>query len=119
MRCLRSADIISGNYVHKEIDVDDKGNYETEYGRRNVLDWKFADSQLWQRMTINWNGDAEICCENYKQEYILGNVKDIPITEIWRGSRFQAVRNAHAKGEWWRIPQCRKCTIPHMNEIFG
>ncbi len=35
------------------------------YGREK----RFADSQLWLRMTINWDGEAEICCENYKQEY--------------------------------------------------
>lgn len=75
---------------------------------------RFADSQLWQRMTINWNGEAEICCENYKQEWELGNIWTSTIHDIWVGDRFKIVRAAHENGEWWKIPQCKKCTIPHM-----
>lgn len=110
------ADIVSYNSVHKEVDVDSEGNYLGEDGKtHNVAERKFADSQLWQRMTINWNGEAEICCENYKQEWILGNIHEKTVQEIWNGEAFAKVRDAHRKGEWWRIPQCRKCTIPHMN----
>lgn len=110
------ADVVSYNSVHKEVEVNDAGDYlDTDGKKHNVEERKFADSQLWQRMTINWNGEAEICCENYKQEWTLGNVYKKTVHEIWTGEQFQKVRDAHRKGEWWRIPQCRKCTIPHMN----
>ncbi|MHB8066036.1 MAG: radical SAM/SPASM domain-containing protein [Ruminiclostridium sp.] len=109
------ADVISFNKVHKEVEIDDEGNFINDKGEMfNVQKRIFADSQLWQRMTINWNGDAEICCENYKQEYSLGNINDITVREIWNGSRFGAVRELHRNGEWWKMPQCIKCTIPFM-----
>ena len=111
------ADVVSYNSVHKEVEVDEEGYYLDEQGSIcNVADRKFADSQLWQRMTINWNGETEICCENYKQEYALGNVNKSTIHEIWTSERFDKVRELHARGEWWKIPQCRKCTIPHMRK---
>jgi radical SAM protein with 4Fe4S-binding SPASM domain len=62
-------------------------------------------------MTINWNGETEACCENYKEEYSLGNINDKSIEEIWNGDKFKAIRNAHYCGEWWKIPQCKKCTL--------
>lgn len=102
------ADIVSYNKVHEEI---------TEKNGEEFYDFKsrrFADSQLWQRMTINWNGEAEICCENYKQEWELGNIWTSTVHDIWVGERFGIVRTAHENGEWWKIPQCQKCTIPHM-----
>mgnify|MGYP004546009761 CR=1 FL=1 len=108
-------DVVSYNSVHEEIEVDCDGNYADNNGKtHNIKDRKFADSQLWQRMTVNWNGDTEICCENYKQEWSLGNVNKASISEIWTGEAFSKVREAHRNGEWWKIPQCRKCTIPHM-----
>lgn len=110
-------DVVSYNTVHKEVEVGKDGSYVGESGETcNVKDRKFADSQLWQRMTINWNGEAEICCENYKQEWTLGNIHQSTIKDIWTGDRFEMVREAHRKGEWWAIPQCRKCTIPHMTK---
>lgn len=108
-------DVVSFNSVHEEVEVDLDGNYRDKNGKiKNVRDRKFADSQLWQRMTINWNGDTEICCENYKQEWSLGNIHEKSVSEIWTGEAFEKVREAHRSGEWWKIPQCRKCTIPHM-----
>lgn len=109
------ADVVSFNLVHEEIPVESDGTYVGKNGiKKNVKDRHFADSQLWQRMTINWNGEAEICCENYKQEWELGNIFESTVHDIWTGKSFAAVRDAHAKGEWWKIPQCRKCTIPHI-----
>lgn len=107
-------DIVSYNSVHEEIVVDNDGFYQEGSSRKNVKDRRFADSQLWQRMTINWDGDAEICCENYKREWVLGNIHQQSVHNIWTGKRFEAVRALHKEGEWWRVPQCRKCTIPHM-----
>lgn len=81
-----AADVVSYNKVHKEIEVDSGGNYAAEDGRvHSIKDRKFADSQLWQRMTINWDGEAELCCENYKQEWKLGNIHDKTVHEIWTG----------------------------------
>ena len=111
------ADVVSYNLVHKEIEVDWQGNYRGADGKQyHVSDRKFADSQLWQRMTINWDGEAEICCENYKQEWNLGNIHRETVHEIWTGDKFEKVRRVHQKGEWWKIAQCRKCTIPHMDK---
>ena len=108
------ADVVSFNRVHEEIELDDNGGYWADGVYHNVKSNAFADSQLWQRMTINWDGEAEICCENYKQEYTLGNVRKTPVLEIWNGKRFNAVRSLHKEGKWWAVPQCRKCTIPWM-----
>lgn len=110
------SDLVSYNAVHEEILIDAVGNFTDKNGiRKNVKEYKFADSQLWQRMTINWDGEAEICCENYKQEWELGNIHDSSVHDLWHGEQFRKVREAHAAGRWWEIPQCRKCTIPHMS----
>jgi radical SAM protein with 4Fe4S-binding SPASM domain len=102
-------DVVSFNQVHEEIKINDN-----DFPSGNARKHKFTDSQLWQRMTINWNGDAEICCENYKQEYKLGNVLSQSVEEIWNGDAFNKARQIHLAGEWWKIPQCRKCTIPYI-----
>ncbi len=113
--CDVGADVVSYNSVHAEVDVDEDGYFFYKGERRNVKKICFADSQLWQRMTINWNGDAEICCENYKQETQLGNIKNKNVHDIWCGATFQKIRDLHSKSEWWKIPQCKKCTLPYMN----
>jgi len=111
------ADIISYNRVYKEIVVSDNGNFlDNDNIIHNINEICFACSYLWQRITINCYGNAEIYCESHKQEVQLGNIKEMPIEEIWRGKEIESFRDYHHKGKWQQIQQCSKCSMPHMGK---
>ena len=60
-------------------------------------------------LQIQWDGTVIPCCYDYNNQIQLGNAFDTPIPEILRGYKYQALRDAHAKGEFWRFPYCDQC----------
>jgi len=66
---------------------------------------------LWRSMFILWNGDVTICCMDYDGEYIVGNVNNFTLKEIWESSRFRHIRSQHLRG---KLKLCERC---HVNKI--
>jgi MoaA/NifB/PqqE/SkfB family radical SAM enzyme len=52
----------------------------------------YSCSDLWQAMTINWDGGVSPCCWVHRQEHDLANALDQPIAEIWNGAAYQSAR---------------------------
>jgi len=64
---------------------------------------------LWTDMVISWNGDVPLCCNDYENKVILGNIKTGLIEEIWGGEKLSKIRDFHRKGEFDKIVVCRDC----------
>ncbi len=60
-------------------------------------------------MVVDWNGDVVLCCDDWNHSTILGNLKNQTIEEIWNGEKLRAIRQAHIKGEFYRVPLCAGC----------
>lgn len=65
--------------------------------------------QLWERMAIYWNGDVTICGEDLNGDYVVGNLRDQSIREIWSGNELNRVRKLHKEGQYRKIPLCEFC----------
>jgi MoaA/NifB/PqqE/SkfB family radical SAM enzyme len=65
-------------------------------------------------MEVNWNGNVPLCYNSLAQYgppgYILGNVNDIGLPEIWNGEVLRAYRRAHHKRLTEDMPICKGCT---------
>jgi len=44
-------------------------------------------NQLWERMAIYWNGDVAICGEDMNGDWIVGNLRNQSIQEVWSGEK--------------------------------
>jgi radical SAM protein with 4Fe4S-binding SPASM domain len=64
---------------------------------------------IWQKMIIDWNGDAVLCCDDWNHSTILGNLKKQTIEEIWKGEKLNKIREAHIRREFWKVPICSGC----------
>jgi len=64
---------------------------------------------LWKEMVVFWNGDVTICTSDIDGNYIVGNLKERSIKEIWDGKQLSSVRNLHRKKQFQKIPLCSKC----------
>jgi len=62
----------------------------------------------WASMSIVWDGDVVPCCYDYDKKYILGNVKDSSLMEIWNGGKMQQLRKEFLSGNV-KNPLCEKC----------
>lgn len=108
------ADVISFNRVVKEPQFVSECEVEIDGKVKNINHCMFACSQHWQRLVINSDGNVEVCCPNFKEDYVIGNVKDSSIEELWHCDKLNTIRELHKKGEWHKIPMCKKCNVPWM-----
>jgi len=66
-------------------------------------------SLLWERMTVLWNGDVVICGEDVNGEYIVGNLREQSIRDVWLGKELTEIKKIHKRHQFQKIPICRFC----------
>ena len=58
-------------------------------------------------VTFRWNGDIVPCCYDITGEYIIGNIMENPLKELWNNKRYKALRKSiHLRNY---IPLCAHC----------
>lgn len=70
-------------------------------------DW--ACPQLWQRMTVEWDGTILPCSNDDLRRLSPGNAKVITITEAWNHPMVNQVRDMHRLGNSDKVPDCAAC----------
>ena len=65
---------------------------------------------LFHKMYILYNGDAVICCMDWRRTVVMGNVKRQSIKEVWQGEKYQAYRRAHIEGRGKEMKLCNDCS---------
>ena len=70
----------------------------------------------WTMVAITWDGCVVPCCADYDKLYVLGNVRESPLMEIWNGEPMRALRAEFLSNEVTN-PLCRKC--PHLYHERG
>ena len=64
---------------------------------------------IWERMTIYWNGDVVMCCEDVGGVTKAGNLNRQSIKDIWNSKKLKRFREFHKNGKVDRIPLCASC----------
>lgn len=62
-------------------------------------------------LVLTWEGQAVICCVDYKREVKLGNVHEQSVYEIWNGPWATQLRKEYLAQDFTNLPTCAKCTI--------
>jgi radical SAM protein with 4Fe4S-binding SPASM domain len=66
-------------------------------------------TQLWERMAVHWNGDVPFCGEDMDGDWIIGNLRENSIKEIWLGDKLNRFKKIHKKGDFDEITMCKYC----------
>jgi radical SAM protein with 4Fe4S-binding SPASM domain len=70
-------------------------------------DW--ACPQLWQRMSIAWNGAVMPCNNDDHGLLCVGNVKERSVASCWHDHLVQQARKLHREGQSHLVPACNGC----------
>jgi len=54
--------------------------------------------RITQHLSVKSNGDLVLCCRDWFNVYLMGNLKDKGILDVFNGEKFNEVRNSMAKG---------------------
>ena len=60
-----------------------------------------------REVTVAWNGDVNLCCEDWGHEYTCGNVLEDSLRAIWWGEAFEAARRVLFARRRAMTPCCR------------
>lgn len=84
--------------VDEEINVEDNG-------------FQSSSSCVLPFNTLNvWaNGKAVLCCNDWNEEYVVGDANTEHLRDIWLGEPLKKVRDAHKVGCGSDIDICKKC----------
>jgi len=66
---------------------------------------------LWEKMTVFWNGDVTMCCQDVDGDWVLGNLGGQSIREIWNSRELLAIKRAHKGKQFERHPLCYICDM--------
>lgn len=64
-----------------------------------------------RELSIRWNGNVALCCDDWKGRYKIGNIKDMPIEALWNHDRFRAARAALYDEQRKAIKVCSGCNV--------
>lgn len=84
-------------------------DYKDESHRKQGIEYDWACPQLWQRMTIEWNGAIMPCNNDDLYLLAVGNVKEKTVYECWHDQRVENVRNLHRRGQSHKVAACDGC----------
>lgn len=68
-------------------------------------------SDLWRRMFVWWDGKANPCDVDYKSTLSQGSITDFSLSELWRSSGYEALRNDHINSKRESRNPCAACTL--------
>lgn len=58
---------------------------------------------------VQWDGFVVPCCYDYDSRIILGDLNKETLDEVLSNTKYNAFREAHKNGEFWKFPFCDMC----------
>jgi len=98
------------DYWYSECDEIGLIRYKDMSVRKNFTsDWKCP--QLWQRMSITYDGSIILCNHDDRNFAVLGNIRNDSIRKIWNSRAMGYARNLHSKGKAHLLSACNGCFL--------
>jgi len=84
---------------------------KNEVNRIAVGEGDWVCPQLWQRMTIAWNGQIMPCVNDTFCRICLGEIPTTSIEEAWKSEELEKMRGIHSSGLAHTIKECLDCPL--------
>ncbi|HIH13209.1 MAG: hypothetical protein A3C43_05935 [Candidatus Schekmanbacteria bacterium RIFCSPHIGHO2_02_FULL_38_11] len=96
-----------GEFVDEVAYVDLKN----EVNRIAVGESDWVCPQLWQRLTISWDGRIMPCVNDTFCNMCLGKIPEMNIERAWKSEKLEKMRGLHAEGLAHTIESCLDCPL--------
>jgi radical SAM protein with 4Fe4S-binding SPASM domain len=68
-------------------------------------------SDLWRRMFVWWDGKVNPCDVDYKSTLSVGKFPERSLSDLWRSTAYDALRDAHLNARRGTVSPCNRCTV--------
>lgn len=73
---------------------------------------------LWNRFIITYEGYLTICCTDFENKLIYGNLNKNSLRECWNNEKIKEFREIHKSSKFEKLPMCFNCDkIKNNTEI--
>jgi spiro-SPASM protein len=80
---------------------------------RSVIDVtplkRFPCKRLLGSLSVYWNGDVVMCPQDFNGKFIIGNVKEKNLEQIWNSPELKRLREDHINDQYDSHPLCKDC----------
>ena len=74
---------------------------------------------LWHALIIFWDGSVLPCTQDFFGYYVLGNVRDSSIREIWNNDKMRQLRERAVRKDIGDLQTCSQCDRIWRRKILG
>jgi len=71
--------------------------------------------QPFYQLAIKANGKVSVCCADWDNKLVVGDVNQETLQDIWAGPRLRELQQLHLSRQRRRLPGCRDCTVLHKH----
>ncbi|MBU3190605.1 radical SAM protein [Clostridium bowmanii] len=65
--------------------------------------------EVFDKLSINWDGSVSACCGDYDNKMIIGNIKDNTLLEIWNSNKMNSYRKILSEKRYDELELCKVC----------
>lgn len=76
---------------------------------RNAMKGRMRCIEVFTKMSINSDGQASLCCNDYNGELAVGNVEETLLRDLWN-SKAACILREKIHADFRQIPFCRMCS---------
>ncbi|HMA65666.1 MAG: radical SAM/SPASM domain-containing protein [Fibrobacterota bacterium] len=84
-------------------------NVTTGIDGETLLKKRIVCPEPFSKMAVNSDGSVSMCCVDWSQGTVVGNVAKNSIFEIWNSEQLRQYRLLHSKNKRHEIPPCNDC----------
>lgn len=99
--------------------VKDLHNWAGETAKEHTSQHYSVCTFPWNALVIFWDGHVLPCSQDFFGSYVLGNVKESPLKDIWNNTRMKQLRKKLSKKDIADLKACSQCDRPWRKSFLG
>lgn len=102
-----------------KLEIKELHNWAGEISAKKIPQNLSPCTFLWQALIIFWDGSVLPCTQDFFGYYILGDVNDSNLREIWNNEKMVRLREKMIKGEISDLKTCSSCDRLWREKFLG
>jgi radical SAM protein with 4Fe4S-binding SPASM domain len=91
----------------------DKKYFQSSFPFPNLIRHMVPCDMIFESIAITYSGKVTLCCRDYEEELVVGDIKDNKLSTIWNSQEADLIRRKHINKEKLDISACQSCYGPH------
>ncbi|MCM1251869.1 MAG: SPASM domain-containing protein [Clostridium sp.] len=92
--------------IEKDFDIKKEGMHGQDFQDVKICPYPFYS------LIINPDGQVTMCSADWKRKYVIGDVREETLQDIWNGIKLRTFWKDMLKGRKCNYEMCQKCVLP-------